>query len=89
MFSLSIFSTPFLDSAEIALFRAITRFMSTRMPPSISIPKSFARRAMCATRALATIALVGMQPVLTHVPPKRDSFDNRYFLTAIRNFYSQ
>jgi hypothetical protein len=39
-------------------------------PPTFT-PYSAARRARCAAYALATIVLVGMQPVLTHVPPNR------------------
>lgn len=34
-------------------------------------PNSAARRVMCAAYAEATSVLVGMQPVLTYVPPKR------------------
>ncbi len=34
-------------------------------------PNSAARRAMWAAYALATMVLVGMQPVFTQVPPKR------------------
>ena len=45
--------------------------MSTRTAPSIITPNRPPRRATCAARALATSVLVGMQPVLTQVPPKR------------------
>src|ERR1700740_1077958 len=34
------------------------------------MPKSPPRRARCAACALATMALVGVHPVFTHVPPK-------------------
>ena len=49
--------------------RDFTRVMSTRTAPSSITPKSAPRRAMCAARALAISALVGMQPLLTQVPP--------------------
>ena len=62
-------SRPVRDAFETASFRAMTRFMSTRTEPT-STPYSTARAAMRAAYALATIVLVGMQPVLTHVPPK-------------------
>ncbi len=62
-------SRPVRDAFETASFRAMTRFMSTRTEPT-STPYSAARAAMRAAYALATIVLVGMQPVLTHVPPK-------------------
>ena len=45
--------------------------MSTRTAPSSATPKSAARRATWAVWALATSVLVGMQPVLTQVPPNR------------------
>jgi hypothetical protein len=49
--------------------RALTRFMSRRGLASSSTPYSPARLAMCAAYALATIALVGVQPSFTQVPP--------------------
>ena len=64
-------STPSLDTLTIASFLALTAFMSTRTGPSIITPNSAARRATCAARALAIRVLVGMQPLLTQVPPKR------------------
>ena len=64
-------STPSLETRTIASLRALTAFMSTRTGPSITTPKSAARRATWAARALAISDLVGMQPVLTQVPPKR------------------
>src|SRR3546814_8639703 len=42
--------------------------MSKRTSP-VSTPNSAPRRATWAARALAINVLVGMQPVLTHVPP--------------------
>ena len=39
---------PILDFADMASFLAFTRRMSTLTPPSITTPKSEARRAMCA-----------------------------------------
>ena len=66
---LSQLSTPVLDCPEIASFLDLTSFMSTLTGPLLTTPKSAARRTMWAAYALATIVLVGMQPVLTHVPP--------------------
>lgn len=43
--------------------------MSTLISPAIAIPYREARRARCAAEALATKVLVGVQPVLTQVPP--------------------
>jgi hypothetical protein len=51
--------------------RSFTFFMSTPIGPGTTTPKSAARRATWAARALATSVFVGMQPVLTQVPPKR------------------
>jgi hypothetical protein len=62
-------STPVLDFPEISSFRALTRFISTAIEPFTATPKSAARRTMWAAYALATMVLVGMQPVLTQVPP--------------------
>ena len=64
-------STPAAERRTIASLRAFTRPMSTATPPEITTPNSAARRATWAARALATSALVGMQPTLTQVPPKR------------------
>ena len=64
-------STPVAERRTMASLRAFTRSMSTPMSPPITTPKSAARRATWAARALATSALVGMQPTLTQVPPKR------------------
>ncbi len=61
---------PCADAPEISSLRALTRAMSIVTPPTPT-PNSAARRARCAAYALATIVLVGMQPVLTQVPPKR------------------
>src|SRR5215510_2277913 len=55
----------------MAVFLAITVFRSTVTLPPIRTPYSSARLATWATYALATIALVGMHPVLTQVPPNR------------------
>jgi hypothetical protein len=62
-------SRPVRDMSEISSFLVFTRFISTPISPAAT-PNSAARRARCAAYALATIALVGMQPVFTHVPPK-------------------
>ena len=43
----------------------------TEMLPLRWTPNFAASRAVCATFAQATMALVGVQPVLTQVPPKR------------------
>jgi hypothetical protein len=59
------------DLPETARMRSLTRCMSTRTGPSSTTPYSAARRAIAATFALATSVFVGMQPVLTHVPPGR------------------
>src|SRR5262249_39508808 len=48
---------------------AFTRAMSTRTAPSSITPNSAPRRATCAARALAISVLVGVQPLLTQVPP--------------------
>ena len=66
----SHFSTPSLERRTTASLRSFTRFISTVIELPRATPYSAARRAMCATRALAIKVLVGMQPVLTHVPPK-------------------
>ncbi len=63
-------STPVRDSPEIASFRALTAFMSTVAGPPASTPNSNERTTARAAAALATSVFVGMQPVLTHVPPK-------------------
>ena len=44
--------------------------MSTPTGPPTVTPHSAACRATCAARALATSALVGMQPSFTQVPPR-------------------
>src|SRR5262249_24124087 len=63
-------STPVRDRPDTRSFRAFTAFMSTAISHGIFTPKSDARRAMWAAYALATTVFVGMQPVLTQVPPK-------------------
>ena len=67
----SQFVTPLFDCATISSLRALTRAMSMPTGPSITTPKSPARRATWAARALAISVLVGMQPTLTQVPPTR------------------
>ena len=52
-FSRSPSSTPSFETRTIASLRALTAFMSTRTGPSITTPKSAARRATWAARALA------------------------------------
>jgi hypothetical protein len=64
-------SNPLLDFPVISSFRALTRFISAHIGPATWTPNSAARRVMCAAYAEATSVFVGMQPVLTHVPPKR------------------
>src|SRR5215472_7302080 len=63
--------SPFRDAATIASLRALTCRMSMPISPPITTPYSAARRAIRAALALATKALVGVQPVLTQVPPTR------------------
>ena len=46
-------------------------------------PKSAARRATCAARALATSVLVGMQPSLTQVPPRCSRSISAVFMPAL------
>jgi len=53
----------------MARVRSFTAAMSTTGAPGIVTPYSPARAARRATRALATIALVGVQPTFTQVPP--------------------
>ncbi len=62
-------SQPVLDCPETAPFFDLTSFMSTLTGPLLTTPKSAARRTGWAAHALATIVFVGVQPVLTHVPP--------------------
>ena len=50
--------------------RALTAFMSTVIAPPADTPNSGPRRIALAAAALATSVFVGMQPVLTQVPPK-------------------
>ncbi|MEZ5289023.1 MAG: hypothetical protein R2712_30325 [Vicinamibacterales bacterium] len=64
-------STPSRDGWTMAAMRARTRGRSTVTAPPVANPNSEPRRATCMARALATSALVGMQPVFTQVPPKR------------------
>jgi len=64
-------SNAVLDFPVISSFRAFTRFISVDIGPANWIPSSPARRVLCAAYADATSVLVGIQPVLTHVPPKR------------------
>src|SRR6516164_5422975 len=74
--------SPFRDAATIASLRALTRRMSTPISPSITTPYSAARRAIRAAWALATKALVGVQPVLTQVPPMRWRSTTATFIPA-------
>src|SRR5665213_785450 len=69
------------ESATIESLRALTFFMSTETWPA-DTPKSAARRAMWATRALAISDLVGMQPLLTQVPPIWARSTSSVFLPA-------
>ncbi len=62
-------SLPRRASPEIWSLRALTFFMSTDTAPPRVTPNSDARCAARATAALATSVFVGMQPVLTQVPP--------------------
>ncbi len=64
----SIDSTPERDWPEMASLRALTAFMSTTGAPA-ETPNREARRTVSAAAALATSVFVGMQPVLTQVPP--------------------
>ena len=57
--------------------------MSMRMGASISTPY-LPRAARHVPYALATIVLVGMQPVLTQVPPKLVPFDDGHLMTGVR-----
>ncbi len=66
----SRFSMPLRASRTILSFRAFTARRSTATGPTLT-PKSAPRCARCAAWALATIALVGVQPLLMQVPPKR------------------
>src|SRR3954469_22576724 len=61
-------STPLRSSSMTLSLRAFTFAMSTVTSP-VPTPYSAQRRARWAACALATNVLVGMQPVLTHVPP--------------------
>src|SRR6478609_11588770 len=61
-------STPLRSSSMMLFLRAFTCAMSTVISP-VATPYSAPRRARCAAWALATSVLVGMQPVLTQVPP--------------------
>ena len=61
--------TPWRAFAMTVSARNFTLAMSMPTSPASTTPKSAARLAMCAARALATRVLVGMQPVLTQVPP--------------------
>src|SRR6516164_8444189 len=66
----SQFSTPLVDCATTSSLRDFTLGMSTRIGPSIATPYAAPLRAAHAARALAISVLVGMQPLLTQVPPK-------------------
>ena len=55
----------------MASLRALTAGMSTRGACATITPQFAAVRATCAARALAISVFVGMQPLLTQVPPKR------------------
>ena len=59
------------DSRTIVSLRAFTARMSTVTPDGTITPQPAPVRATCAARALAISVLVGMQPLLTQVPPKR------------------
>src|SRR3954452_15017051 len=61
-------STPPRSSSMILSLRALTFAMST-VTSRVPIPYSAPRRDRCAACALATSVLVGIHPVLTHVPP--------------------
>src|ERR1700722_12289937 len=61
-------STPCRSASMTLSLRAFTFAMSTVISP-VPTPYSAPRRASCAAWALATSVLVGMQPVLTQVPP--------------------
>src|SRR6516164_4490022 len=74
--------SPFRDAATIASLRALTRRMSTPISPPITTPYSAARRAIRAAPAHATKALVGVQPVLTQVPPTRWRSTTATFIPA-------
>ncbi len=74
-------STPSRESPEIASLRALTAFMSTAGAPAV-MPNSEARRTACAAAALATSVFVGMQPVLTQVPPKAPRSTMATFIPA-------
>src|SRR3954452_4392199 len=56
--------------------------MSTETGPPTVTPKSPPRRAICAAYALATSVLVGMQPVLTQVPPNSLRSTSATFMPA-------
>ncbi len=60
---------PSRRASTTASCRALTRARSMPTAPSSTTPNSAARRAMWAASALATRVLVGVQPVLTQVPP--------------------
>src|SRR6185436_19872661 len=70
-------SRPVRDAFETASSRAITFFMSTRTEPT-STPYSPARAAMRAAYALATIVLVGMQPVIDARSAEDVALDDRH-----------
>ena len=63
--------TPSREARTTSSLRALTAAMSTRMPGGTTTPQPPAVRATCAARALAISVFVGMQPLLTQVPPKR------------------
>ena len=67
----SQFSRPLREWDTTASLRALAARKSTATPPLMCTPNSAARRAWCATFALAMSVLVGVQPVLTQVPPNR------------------
>ena len=60
---------PSVESRTTESLRCFTCAMSTRIGASIVTPKSRPRRATYAALALAISVLVGMQPLLTQVPP--------------------
>jgi hypothetical protein len=64
-------ATPSFERRTTASLRALTAGMSTRIPGGTMTPQPLPVRATCAARALAISALVGMQPLLTQVPPNR------------------
>src|SRR5438105_1213938 len=65
----SQFVRPSVEWRTMESLRFFTSAISTRIGASIVTPKSAPWRATCAALALAISVLVGMQPLLTQVPP--------------------